>query len=303
MYIPNQRSGPAPTFIGLNFRGNHTIHPDPSITLNSGWVPRGEGIVENRATEQSRGAWADRWPVEMIIARGFAVATIYCGDIDPDTHDEFKNGVHGLYPELQKRGDNFATIGAWAWGLSRAMDYFEHNDDIDHTRVAVIGHSRLGKTSLWAGATDPRFAMVVSNCSGCGGAALSRRRFGETVKSINSRFPHWFCKNHKMYNDNEGAMPVDHHQLIALIAPRLVYVASASDDLWADPRGEFLSAKRGSGVYDLLGRKGLPSDANWPSHGKHIHTDGVGYHLREGEHTVTEFDWKHYLDFASKRMQ
>lgn len=303
LYIPKGLPKPAPAFVGLNFRGNHSVHSDPAITLNPNWMRPGTGIVNNRATEEARGTSADRWAIEEIIDRGFALATIYYGDIDPDKHDEFKNGVHALHPELQNRGDNFTSIGAWAWGLSRAMDYFEHDQDIDQQRVAVIGHSRLGKTALWAGATDTRFAMVVSNNSGCGGAALARRRFGETVKRINTSFPHWFCENHKKYNDNEDELPVDQHELIALIAPRLVYVASASEDRWADPRGEFLSAKHGSRVYDLLGRQGIPADAEWPSPGEHIHTEAVGYHLRDGKHTVTDFDWKRYLDFAAKRMK
>jgi len=161
--------------------------PDP-LTLNSGekviddsWVPNDKkvGITENKAGEKSRGTQSSRWPVEMIMDRGYALATIYYGDIDPDFHDGFKNGVHALFPELQDRGDNFTSIGAWAWGLSRAMDYFETDDAINPKQVAVLGHSRLGKTSLWAG------------------AALSRRAFGETVRRINTSFPHWFCANFK----------------------------------------------------------------------------------------------------------
>lgn len=303
VYLPKKAPKPVPTFVGLNFRGNHTIHRDPAITLNSGWMRPGDGVVNNRATEEARGASSSRWPVEFILSQGFAVATIYSGDIDPDKHDEFKNGVHTVYPELQDRDDNFATISAWAWGLSRALDYFEHDGEIDQNRVAVIGHSRLGKTALWAGATDTRFAMAVSNNSGCGGAALARRQFGETVKRINTSFPHWFCKKHQQYNDNEASLPVDQHELIALIAPRLVYVASASQDRWADPYGEFLSAKHGSRVYDLLGKKGISTETPWPSVGEHLHTEAVGYHLRDGKHDVTAFDWKHYLDFAKERMK
>ena len=207
MYVPNHRTAACRTFVGLNFRGNHTIQPDPAIAICAGCEEQADGGDDDRPSPPSRGSQADRWPVEMIIDRGFGVATIFCGDIDPDVHDEFQNVIHALYPELQNRGDNFATISAWAWGLSRAMDYFEHDDDVDHGRVAVIGHSRLGKTALWAGATDPRFAMVVSNNAGCGGAALARRRFGETVQRINNVFPHWFCDNHKEYNDKEDAPP------------------------------------------------------------------------------------------------
>ncbi|MBI1374941.1 MAG: acetylxylan esterase [Phycisphaera sp.] len=304
VYIPNKRTGPAPAFIGLNFQGNHAVINDPAVTLNTGWMHnRGDTVKDNRATEAARGVASSRWPIEMIVDRGYAIATIYYGDIDPDFDDGFHNGIHAKYPQLQGRDDNFTSIGAWSWGLSRALDVFEQDDDIDAKRVAVIGHSRLGKTSLWAGASDERFAMVVSNCSGCGGAALSRRAFGETVKRINTSFPHWFCANFKKYNDNEGACPVDQHELIALIAPRPVYVASAEGDQWADPHGEFLSAQIASRVYDLLGKQGIAADASWPKVDQPLVTPSVGYHMRTGKHDLTEYDWKQYLDFADKRVK
>ncbi len=301
LYIPNGVEEPAPVFFGLNFQGNHAIHDDPGIRLSERWMDKGQGVENHHATAASRGAAASRWPVEMLMDRGYALATVYRGDIDPDYDDAFENGVHSLYPEFQGRGDNFSTVAAWAWGLSRLLDYLETDKRINAKRAAVIGHSRLGKAALWAGAEDERIALVVSNDSGCGGAALSKRHFGETVQRINTSFPHWFCENFKKYNENEIALPFDQHMLIALQAPRPVYVASAEEDQWADPRGEYLSAKGGSQVYALFGREGLVADA-WPPVGKPAQEGWIAYHIRAGKHDVTDFDWRGYLDFADKRM-
>jgi hypothetical protein len=305
IHRPAASDGPVPALLGLNFFGNHSIHTDPAIILSDQWMEDdpSQGIQDHRATELSRGTRASRWPVETIVERGYALVVAHYGDLDPDYDDGFQNGVHPLfYRQGQSRPDpdQWGAIGAWAWGLCRILDFLESYPAIDYRRVAVIGHSRLGKAALWAAAQDERFAAAISNESGCGGAALCRRRLGETVEVITAVFPHWFARNFERYASREDALPVDQHMLLALVAPRPLCVASAALDLWSDPHGEFLAAKAAEPVYQLLGAAGLGIDrmpeVDQPT------GDVLAYHVRSGGHDLNRWDWLQYLAFADRHL-
>jgi len=298
LYTPNNVTEKTPVFIGLNFQGNHTVAADPGIRLGTVWK---NGKPEP-AKEEDRGSMASRWQIEKLLDRGYAVATAYYQDIEPDFDGGSKFGIRRL---LDQKGeaDEGNAIATWAWGLGQVHQVaLSSVFNIDPKKIAVIGHSRLGKTALWAGATNPEFALVISNDSGCGGAALSRREFGETVHRINTSFPHWFNGNFKKYNHDVNALPFDQHELIALIAPRPVYIASAVEDRWADPKGEFLAGLYADPVYKLLGTDGIAGTTEMPEVGKPV-GGTIGYHIREGEHEVKEYDWEQYLNFADKHFK
>jgi hypothetical protein len=305
VWVPNDVVQPVPAFLGLNYFGNQAVHPDPEIRLAQGWVPNDPelGIFDNHANDASRGLRARRWPVELLLTRGYALATVYAGDIDPDYDDGFQNGAHALFADgsrATREPESWGSIAAWAWGLTRALDALGTIDGIDARRIGVIGHSRLGKAALWAAAQDERFAWAISNNSGHGGASLSRRRFGELTRHLNDRFPHWFAAKFRQYDDREPELPIDQHELIALMAPRPVYVASATLDLWSDPRGEWLSCQNASPVYELHGVGAVNShDASASSDGQ----GNIGYHCRPGSHDMIATDWWHYLDFIDRHFR
>jgi len=304
IYLPHGFENPA-IFLGYNFYGNHTVTHDVNVLISEAWATNNPsfGIINHQLTEQSRGVRTDRWPIEKMLDAGFAFATIYYGEVDPDK-DDLTDGIQRLFyvdDQIQPADNEWGSIAAWAWGLGKTVDYFQQAPDLKASKVIVFGHSRLGKTALWAGASDQRFAGVISNESGCGGAALSKRRIGETIYRINTSFPHWFCENFRNYNNNEQALPVDQHELIALIAPRPVYVASAEEDQWADPKGEFLAAYYAGPVYKLYD-KSVITQKEMPAVNQPL-INTVAYHIRSGSHGVTDFDWVQYIKWAKGYIQ
>jgi hypothetical protein len=299
MYLPAAAIRPAPVILGLSFAPIQTVANDPGVPLGDEWIRN----VKQPGQEKSRGAQAQQWQVDQILAHGYGLAVMYYGDIEPDFDGGIKYGVRPLFfkpGQTEPSADEWGAISAWAWGLRRAMDYLETDPSVDAKRVAVFGHSRLGKTAIWAGAQDARFSLVIANESGEGGAAISRRDYGERIQDLNTRFPHWFCLNFRKYNGQEDQMPFDSHMLLALIAPRALYVGSAEGDRWSDPRGEFLGAYYASKVWELLGKKGLTSDVMPPVEHP-VMGESVAYHIRTGKHDVTAYDWQQYLAFADRQ--
>jgi hypothetical protein len=293
MYLPASAAKKVPVFLCFSFFSLQRVMDDPAIHLQQEWRPdhtRHEGSV--RAKSKS-------FQIDEVISRGYGIAVIYYGQIDPDFDGGLPYGVRAGYLPTGKTTldpDGWGTIGAWAWGASRALDYLQTDAQVDGKRVAIMGHSRLGKTALWAGANDTRFAMVVACSSGRGGASLARRDFGESIGDLAQRFGYQFCGNFQKYSHHENDMPVDTHELLGLIAPRPLYLATASEDLHSDPRGEFEAAIAAGPIYSLLGAKPLevldppPLDA--------AVMDDIGYHCHTGKHEVTALDWKHILEFA-----
>lgn len=300
IYIPSGARKQVPVILTLNFFGNQSVIDDPGITLATVWNPRTH--ERQQATEQSRGRDKE-FDIEKILSRGYGFATVCYQDIDPDFKGGYASGIRPLFlkpGETEPAPDDWGAIGAWAYGLSRAMDYLVKDKDVDPKRVAIMGHSRLGKTVLWAAALDTRFALVLSSCSGRGGASLARRNYGETIHSMSGAFPHWFSGNLQKYANQVDQLPIDSHELIALVAPRPVYITGAEDDKWADPRGEFLACVAAGPVYRLLGAQDLGTDQMPPLNQPIMHT--LAYHVRTGKHAVTAFDWDQFLTFADMHL-
>lgn len=300
LYIPKASRRPVPVFLLLSFTGNQAAANDPAIKLGTVWNPRTR--EKQQAPEETRGrAAAD---AAKVLDHGYAFATVCYTDIEPDFNGGYVSGIRPLFfksGQTEPAPDEWGAIGAWSYGLSRVLDYFEKDKDVDAKRVAIVGHSRLGKTVLWAGAMDQRFAMVISSCSGEGGASLSRRDYGERIRNLARVFPYWFATNYRKFADHEDQLPVDMHELIALIAPRPVYVTGGETDRWADPKGEFLACVGAGPVYRLLNKQDLTTD-QMPALDQPI-MNTIAYHIHTGGHAITPFDWDQFLKFADMHLR
>ncbi|MCX7699526.1 MAG: acetylxylan esterase, partial [Gemmataceae bacterium] len=294
LVLPKDADGPVPVFLGMNFSGNHSLVDDPKVRIPTSWMYPGPGVENHRATPASRGTKKDVWSIEQTIRRGYGVATFYNGDVDPD--DKETRG--GMRTFLKSRGADPGTIMAWAWGLMRAVDYLATLREIDPKRIAVVGHSRLGKTALVAAAFDHRVALAIPHQSGTGGAAPNRSKNpkSESVARINTVFPHWFNDRFKEFNDQVERLPFDQHCLIALVAPRPVLLTNAEEDQWANPDGQFDMLRAADPVYRLLGVEGLNADDR-PVMNRRV-GGRLSYYIRPGPHSMTPEDWRVFLDFA-----
>jgi hypothetical protein len=294
IYLPANATKPVPLFLNLSFSSNASVADDPGIKRGYIWGRDGKKVPVQRT-----GGFG-RIDLNQFLSQGIGFANIYYGDIEPDFADGIKYGIRGHYLKpgtTYPAPDEWGAISAWAWGLSRAMDYFETDDQIDSKKVVLFGVSRLGKTVLWAGAHDTRFGMVIASCGGEGGAAISRRWYGETIDHMThpTRYFYQFAGNWRNYKDDPSKSPVDGHMLVALMAPRPLLLQTGETDYWSDPKGEFVAAVNGGPVYELLGKKALGTDV-MPAAGQPVLHD-LGYFMHAGDHGVLPGDYEVFIRF------
>jgi len=305
LFVKPNRPAPKkgfPVFVGMNACGNFATVTNEDVPMPTALIPKGcPDCVDLHATEAGRGKQLDVWSMEECVDRGYASVTFYCGDIEPDQTNA-TTGIRaflGLGSSLPPPKD-CGVIAAWAWGLSQAVDYLRAQKDIDAKRIAVVGHSRLGKAAVLAAAFDERIAMVIPLQSGTGGTAPARAKAGESVKAINDRFPHWFNDEFKTFNAEPARLPFDQNSLIAMVAPRPMLIGCARQDAWTNPEGQFEMMQEADDVYRLLGVEGL--DEKQMPELNHLVGGHLGYYIRPGKHAMTGEDWKYILDFADRMM-
>lgn len=290
-YIP-KTDKPVPVFVGLNFLGNTFLENDDSILTSYG------NLLDQEELEERRGERYDRWPSSTLIDEGYALITVCANDFSPDNKKDFDSRLISIFDN----GDEFKTISAWSFGLSRVIDYVESENRLDSEKIITVGHSRMGKTSLWTAAQDERVALAISNGSGNTGAALSRGAVGENIKSVNKQFPHWFVDEYEKYAGLEYEMPFDQHMLLASIAPRKVYVSSSTNDLWANPFGEYQSLALASAVYQLYGSE-IELNIDNINEETYFHTEFFGYHIKEDRHRINNIDWNYFISYANEYLK
>lgn len=279
--LPNNLDKPAPAFMMISFDASDS--------------------EKLQLSKNGNGRFNNGWPIEQLLDSGYAFISVDHESLADHNEVDFNSGIFPLfYMENQSfpKSNEWGVLAACGYGASLALDYLETEAVINHEKIVVLGHSKLGKAALWAAARDQRFAMAISANSGCAGAALWRRKYGETLQKMCTRFPYWLCYNAQKFIGREEDLPVDQHMLLVLMAPRPVYVASAEKDYWADPRGEFLSAYHASPAYQLYGKKGLES-IETPEKNKAYLEQEIGYHLRDGGHYIADYDWHRFIDFAN----
>lgn len=298
IYLP--ANAPAvPLLLNISFAAYNQIVDDPGVKTGSIWTRDGKKVL---ATEPSR---FSKMNIEQFIAEGIGFACIYYGDIEPDFKGGIKYGIRGKYlkpGQTTPAADEWGAISAWAWGLSRAMDYFETDKQVDAKRIALQGASRLGKTVLWTGVHDTRFKMVIASISGEGGAAISRRNYGENIKHITdtSRYYYQFAPNYHSYASKVDSLPFDAHMLVALMAPRPLLLQTGDSDYWSDPRGEFLSAIAAAPVYRLFGLKGPETTVMPKANDESLLMNPLGYYMHAGGHSVLPEDWQLFIRYMKK---
>jgi hypothetical protein len=299
VYVPKGAAKPVPLLLNISFSANSSTVADPGVRVGEIWGR------DKKKVPAPEGRSFGRIDVPRLLNAGYGFATFYYGDVDPDFLGGVPYGVRALYlkpGQTEPAPDEWGAIAAWAWGMSRAMDYLETDKAVDARRVAIYGVSRLGKTVMWAGARDTRFAMVIASCSGEGGAALSRRNYGETIAHLvaPTRYPYQFCANYAKWANRVNEFPVDANLLVALMAPRPVLLQTGNQDYWSDPKGEFLAAVAAGPVYQLFGKQGLETD-QWPPAGTPIfHT--IGYYMHDGGHGTLPGDWDQFLAFMKMNL-
>lgn len=297
IYLPAKAAKPAPLFFNVNFGANTSVVNDSGVISGEVWSRDKKRVAAPKTSPFGK------LPVDKFISQGIGFASVYYGDIEPDFKEGINYGIRGHYlkPGTTKPApDEWGAIAAWAWGLSRAMDYFETDSQIDASRIALQGTSRLGKTVLWTGAHDTRFKMVIASCSGEGGAALSKRNYGETIKHLtdSTRYLYQFATNYSNYADQVDRLPFDAHMLLALMAPRPLLLQTGDIDFWSDPKGEFLAATEAASVYKLFGEKGPGND--YPEPGNKNLLNPLGYYMHKGGHGVVPEDWDIFIEFIHK---